>query len=253
MREEWIDEGTVDAAQGAARRARTSLTSVSAPPTAAPSRRRPPRPVDQDTAATIRQMIDPARAERAKSRLEDAAGAVERGRFDDARRMIQPVLRDLPDLAAAHEVAGLAEYGAGRWRSAVRSLERAHELDDSNVGSLPMLADSYRALRRYAEVERLWAELRGASPHPSILAEGRIVAAGAQADQGRLTEAIATMQPATRQPKRVEAHHLRQWYVLADLYDRNGDVLNARRLFGWVRAVDPAFADVGDRLAGLGR
>jgi hypothetical protein len=54
-------------------------------------------------------------------------------------------------------------------------------------------------------------------------------------------------------PKKVREHHLRQWYVLADLYDRAGDAPRSRALFGRIRAVDLDFADVAARLRQLGR
>jgi hypothetical protein len=116
-----------------------------------------------------------------------------------------------------------------------------------------VLADSYRALRRYHEVDVLWAELRAGSPAPSLLAEGRIVAAGALADQGDLAGALRLMTKAATVPKKVREHHLRQWYVLGDLSDRSGDVMSARRWFGVVAQHDADFADVQDRLRSLGR
>ena len=116
---------------------------------------------------------------------------------------------------------------------------------DRLADQLPVLADCYRALRRYGRVDELWTELREASPSAAIVAEGRIVAAGALADQGDLEGAIAAARAGTR-PRRSgsESDHLRQWYVLADLYDRAGDAPRARRCSGAVRDVDPAFADV---------
>ena len=48
-------------------------------------------------------------------------------------------------------------------------------------------------------------------------------------------------------------HHVRQWYVLGDLLDRSGEIVEARRFFGMVAQVDPDFADVVQRLAALGR
>jgi hypothetical protein len=41
--------------------------------------------------------------------------------------------------------------------------------------------------------------------------------------------------------------------VLGDLHDRVGDPIAARRWFEQVAEIDPEFADVGDRLRGLGR
>ena len=52
--------------------------------------------------------------------------------------------------------------------------------------------------------------------------------------------------------KRVQAHHLRLWYALADLYERAGEIPRAREFFGRVRKQDSSFADVAERLAALG-
>ena len=46
-------------------------------------------------------------------------------------------------------------------------------------------------------------------------------------------------------------HHLRRAYALADLYERSGDVPQARALFGQLLRADPEFLDVGDRVANL--
>jgi len=116
-----------------------------------------------------------------------------------------------------------------------------------------VLADCYRALKRYDVVEQLWLELREGSPAPDLMAEGRIVAAGALADQGDLKGALKLMERAADVPKKVREHHLRQWYVLADLHDRSGDIIKARRWFGKIAEVDADFADVSERLRGLGR
>ena len=166
--------------------------------------------------------------------------------------MVQPVIRDLPDMAFGHEIAGLASYRMGQWRKAAAELETARLLD-STVNHHAVLADCYRALRRYHEVDLLWRELREASPAPALLAEGRIVAAGALADQGDLKGALTTMAKALEVPKKPRDYHLRQWYVVADLLDRSGDVIKARRYFGLVFEADREFADVKERLRTLGR
>jgi tetratricopeptide (TPR) repeat protein len=166
--------------------------------------------------------------------------------------MVQPVLRDLPNVATAHEIAGLAFYSTGQWRKAAAELEVARELDGS-VRHHPVLADCYRAMRRYDTVAELWAELKAASPAPALMAEGRIVAAGALADQGDLRGALKLLERSREAPKKVREHHLRQWYVLGDLLDRSGDIIEARRFFGLVAQTDSEFADVMQRLAALGR
>jgi tetratricopeptide (TPR) repeat protein len=97
----------------------------------------------------------------------------------------------------------------------------------------------------------VWAELKQHSPSQEILSEGRIVYAGSLADRGDLYGAIAIMMRATSAPRRVRDHHLRQWYVLADLYDRAGNVQKAREFFKRVASIDPEFSDVKSRLSQL--
>ncbi len=208
--------------------------------------------IDPEVLAAVDAQAPSSRAARYRERLASAAEALDRGRYADAKRMVQPVIRDLPGIALGHELAGLALYRMGLWRAAAAELEHARALDGS-VHHLPVLADCYRALRRYAEVEALWGELRQASPNPALMAEGRIVVAGAHADRGDLHAALAVMGKANAVPKTVKDHHLRQWYVIGDLHDRLGDVLAARRFFALVQRVDPHFVDVAERIAALGR
>ncbi|MDO8362999.1 MAG: hypothetical protein Q7V88_08885 [Actinomycetota bacterium] len=243
-REEWIDEGSMrEAATGAARRA----ASTDAPPTRKRSSELAP-----EVAEELSKVAAASRQTRYQERLTSAAEALDRGRFADARRMVQPVIRDLPDMAFGHEIAGLALYRLGQWRKAAAELEIARQLDAS-LNHHAVLADCYRALRRYTEVDQLWVELRDASPSPALVAEGRIVAAGALADRGDLAGALKLMAKALEVPKKVRDHHLRQWYVVADLFDRSGDVVKARRYFSLVQEHDREFADVADRLRSLGR
>ena len=249
-REKWVDEGPL---RSAARKA-TERAQRADPPEepARPNRRRKSLDLAPHVAEDLQRRAPAARAAKYQERLASAAEALDRGRFDDARRMVQPVLRDLPDMAFGHEIAGLAMYRAGQWRKAAAELELARQLDGT-LDHHAVLADCYRALKRYDVVEQLWLELREGSPAPDLMAEGRIVAAGALADQGDLKGALRLMERAAEMPKKVREHHLRQWYVLADLHDRSGDIIKARRLFGMIAEIDGQFADVADRLRGLGR
>jgi tetratricopeptide (TPR) repeat protein len=114
-----------------------------------------------------------------------------------------------------------------------------------------VIADCYRALRRYDQAEELWDDLRAASPDADLVAEGRIVAAGCRADQGDLTGAISLLERPARRVERPRPRHLRQWYVLADLYERAGELPHARELFGRIAAADPDAFDVRQRLRAL--
>jgi tetratricopeptide (TPR) repeat protein len=138
-----------------------------------------------------------------------------------------------------------------RWAEALKEMDTFHRLTGS-YDQHPVLMDLNRALKRWRAVDELWDELRAASPGAEIVSEGRIVAAGALADRGRLADAIALLERLPADVKRPRLHHLRTWYALADLYERAGDIPHARTLFTRVLKHDHEFADVGERLAGLG-
>ena len=186
-------------------------------------------------------------------RAESAYRAYERGRYQDALRAIKPVADEAPGVAAVRELAGLAAYRSGRWRDAARHLQAFGVLGDS-AEHLPVLMDCQRALRKPKKVADLWAELRQSSPDPDVLAEGRIVAAASLAETGDLKGAIAMLATAgaTKSLRNPSDRHVRQWYLLADLYERAGDVPRAREYFERILRADPEAYDVADRLRGLG-
>lgn len=191
-------------------------------------------------------------ANRFRERLASAETAFRRERYQEVRRILTPMMDALAAVPSARELNGLTLYRLGRWRQAATELE-AHRTLSGSVEHLPVLADCYRALRRHGKVAELWDELKQASPSAAIVAEGRIVMAGSLADRGDLRGAIELLRPAAGVPRRIREHHLRLWYVLADLYDRSGDTTAARKLFRRVRDVDPHYVDVTERMAALGR
>jgi tetratricopeptide (TPR) repeat protein len=215
------------------------------------SSRRPPEPAELDLeGAQLGRAAGPARQAKLEARLRDAARAFERERFGEARRLLRPLVEAAPGSAAVRELHGLTLYRLGRWREAAAELEALRQLTGTTEQH-PVLADCYRALGRWSEVDELWDELRRASPGADLVTEGRIVAAGALADRGRLRDAIATLGRGFQVPTRPKVHHLRRAYALADLHERAGDLPHARALFERVAAADPEFADVRDRLRAL--
>ena len=207
--------------------------------------------VEAGDANKIKEQLG-ATADRAIERLARALHAFEAHRYSEARKLSMPLLSQVSGIAIVHEVAGLSMYRLGRWQDAVDQLEIARGIKPAEVVNHPVLADCYRALRRYEKVTELWESMKLMSPPAGLLAEGRIVAAGALADQGELQSAVRMMTHGTSDPHKVQEHHLREWYVLADLYDRAGDVASARRLFVKIQSSEPKFADVADRLNTLG-
>ena len=184
------------------------------------------------------------------ARLADASHAYEHDRYQEARSILRAVASQASDSAAVRELHGLVLYRMGRWSAAARELEAYRELSGA-YDQHPVLADCYRALRRYPAAERVWTDLRQASPSAELMAEGRIVAAGCLADQGDLGGAIALLERGGRSRRNPQTYHLRQWYALADLYERAGDLPRARELFARVADADPDAYDARTRLRAL--
>lgn len=184
------------------------------------------------------------------NRIADATYAYEKERYQEARRTLRALSEEVPDSAAVRELYGLVLYRTGQWAAAARQLEAFRELSGS-YDQHPVLADCYRALHRYDDAEQVWHDLREASPSGDLVAEGRIVAAGTKADRGDLAGAITMLEKASRKVAKPQPRHLRQWYALADLYERAGDVPRARDLFNRVASVDPDAFDVRSRLRAL--
>ena len=195
--------------------------------------------------------VPTATAEKLQRRLAEAALAFDAERFKEADNLLASIERLAPGAVEVDELRGLTYYRLGRWQKAIDQLERFSTITGS-VEQHPVLADCHRAMRRWGRAEELWEELRDASPSAELVEEGRIVQAGGLADRGRLDEAIKTLEKAPKAPRQPGVHHLRRWYMLADLYERSGDLARARRVFGDILAVDSDFGDVAERAAAVG-
>jgi hypothetical protein len=239
------DSSVRGAAAGAVRRG-----TAPEPARARPSR---PKPAKVDTAGLADELgpvVGPNTAPRLAAKLADAGRAFQAERYNDAKRILAPMADRAPASAAVRELYGLTLYRLGKWVDAIRELEAFRSLSGA-TDQHPVLSDCYRALGRYDEVEALWRELREVSPSAELVAEGRIVHAGALADRGLVREAIADIEPAVKRLRKPQDHHLRLLYVLADLYERAGDLPRARSLFERLVAADPEFADAAARRRAL--
>jgi len=198
----------------------------------------------------VAEAAGPTRAARTTSRLEDAAGAYRRERYQDARRIVAPLAEQLPGTAPVRELHGLTLYRMGKWRDAIKELDAFHQLTGS-VEQLPVVADCYRALGQMAEVQRCWDELRREGASVEAITEARIVLAGAMADRGDVGGGIRTLLEGPVDVRKPQEHNLRLWYALAALYERAGEVPRARDLFARLVHADPTFGDAAERLDAL--
>ena len=204
-----------------------------------------------DLGVALGRKLGAERGRWALRQVNKAADAFAREYHKDALSHLRPVMEtEAADVAEVRELHGLVLYRLRRWRAAARELEAFATLTRS-CEQAPVLADCYRAMERWDRVHELWDELRRESPSADVVTEGRIVAAGALADRGRLADAVALLADGWRTPKNPQEFHLRRAYALADLYDRGGDQPAARRLFAWIGRNAPEFADTADRLADL--
>lgn len=218
--------------------------------------RRPAPEIPGDVASAIRRSASEATAYRREKLVEQMGRAMEaydRHRFEEAGRLAGRLADEVPDVPEVREVAGLAAYRSGQWRGAGRHLEAFRNMRDEPM-YLPVEMDCARALGKPRVLAGLFEELRQSSPDPDVLAEGRLVLAGSLADQGKLAEAIDLLESngAGKARRNPAERHLRQWYLLGDLYDRSGDAPRARAFFTMVAVTDPGAYDVNDRLKDLG-
>lgn len=203
-----------------------------------------------DADLLLRRALGDRAGGKALNRLDEAARAFSDDRFQDARRILNQLVERAPEVPEVIELLGLVHYRMGHWKAATKRLEVFREMTGSTEQH-PVLADCHRAQGRWDDVQVLWVELRDASPSGPLVTEGRLVAAGALADQGRIEEGLALLERGWRIPSRARDHHLRRAYALADLYERSGAEPRARELFIWVRNHDARFADVAARVRSL--
>ncbi|MEY2765751.1 MAG: hypothetical protein RL552_656, partial [Actinomycetota bacterium] len=210
-----------------------------------------PPALEEPLAREVRKAVGDRRFDYVSRQLSRALVAYDAERYREALAVLKPVLEDLWLINDVRVLAGRLEYRSQHWKAAAEHLEFARSSDRADMTNMPVLIDCYRALKRYEIVEQLWTEMKEHSPHPAVMAEGRVSAAMSHADRGDVQSAIRIMTHGG-EPRQVQAHHLLEWYVLGDLYDRAGDAVTAKKYFAKVAQHDSKYFDVEVRLAGLG-
>jgi TolB-like protein/Tfp pilus assembly protein PilF/predicted Ser/Thr protein kinase len=82
----------------------------------------------------------------------------------------------LPNDPRIFRLTGFIQRRQGRWEESTLNLERALELDPRNVNTLDNIADSYAALRRYAEQQSKLDRILAIDPNDVPAKVGRAVA-----------------------------------------------------------------------------
>ncbi|MGH2663754.1 MAG: tetratricopeptide repeat protein [Actinomycetota bacterium] len=199
----------------------------------------------------VRAAAGGVRASDALDLLERAVVALERGRTAQAERDAGTAKRKAPRSAAVREILGLAHYQAGHFREALRELQ-AYRRMSGRADQNHLMADAHRALGSPQRALPLIKEALRARIPAEAKAEAAVVGGSALADMGRYDEALAMLRRAAPDTDVAEPHHLRVWYVIADILERAGRPAEATRVFRRIIRHDPDAFDVPERLAALG-
>jgi len=209
-------------------------------------RGRPPKPMHVER--ELERQAGKEKGQRAWRLYKRAGREFENEQFTDSRKTIKPLSETYPNIADLRELHGLTLYRLGKWSEAVTELE-LFRTQSGTAEQHPVLMDCHRALGHWADVDELWAELGELSPSAELVSEGRIVAAGAQADRGFIDSGVRILEKGWKVPSEPMMHHLRRAYALADLLERDGKIPKSRKLFAWVASKAPDFGDAAERSA----
>lgn len=101
---------------------------------------------------------------------DKARGMLEEGRFAEAIRILQKIIRKYPDFLAARNNLALAYYYIGQFEKAMDSIGQVLELEPGNLHALCNLAIFYQHFGAEDSLEELLALLRKTYPfHPDHL------------------------------------------------------------------------------------
>jgi tetratricopeptide (TPR) repeat protein len=245
----WRDKRPHPGNGSARHRSAPRSQSSKIPSAGAPSRYEPVHLEDRLT-AELRATARPGKGEILVKVFADAVAAFTAGDLEEAINLGEQskhiALRSIP----AREFLGLAYYHAGRWQEAARELAAFRRMSGSNEQN-PVIADCYRAMGKPEKAIEICDEMDPRKVEPASFYEGAIVAAGALADTGRVDEGVTRLRALDLAPAEVQPHHIRVWYVLGDLLERQGRFTQAREWFEAVESADPEATDASERAARL--
>jgi TolB-like protein/Tfp pilus assembly protein PilF len=167
-------------------------------------------------------------AVQAASRLRPDAGETHLARgqnlyqgyldYDGALAELELARQTLPNDARVFLWKALIERRQGRWEEAIQNLERGSELDPRNVFTLGQTAQSYQALRRYAEEKATCDRLLAIEPNETATKAARAsVELNSKADTRPLHQIIDS----TRASNPAEMPSIADAWLLCALAERD--------------------------------
>lgn len=219
---------------------------------AAPARRArasyEPVHLSDDVVRELQATARPGKAEILVQVFSEAAAAYAAGDDAESARLGDQAKHIALRAGVIRELLGIALYRLGRYKEAAGELSAFRRMSGTTEQN-PVLADCYRALGRPERAVELCDEIDARAVSPAVFYEGAIVAAGALHDMGKTDDGIRRLEALELNPATASEHHLRAWYVLADLLEHRGRFTQARRWFEAVAAVDPEATDAPARLS----
>lgn len=205
--------------------------------------------LDREVYRELRGAARPGDAEDVLRAYAAAGDALVEGDLDRAVTVLEWAKSAAARSGAIREALGVARYRAGDFAAAHSELlayRRLSGRQDQNH----LLADCARAAGRPDKVAEYVAAMDPATVPADRIAEGILVLAGDRADRGDVDGALRMLERADLEPADVQEHHVRLWYLAADLSEQAGDHDAGRDYLEAIHAVDPDYLDVADRLAG---
>lgn len=155
-------------------------------------------------------------------------------------------------IAAIREAVGIAAYRCRDWGQALAELRAARRMG-SKSSLLPLIADCERGLGRPERAIELARGPEAAQLSGDDADELRIVAAGARADLGQLTQALTVLSTPRLEPDRTGSTAARLFYAYADTLLALGRKDQALQWFLHSAAADTeGVTDAEDRVSELG-
>ena len=186
------------------------------------------------------------RRDHALNLLSEGVTHFAEGRFHPAARALQEAKALSPRAATIRELLGLTAYELGRWEEALRELRTFRRLS-GDTDHMPVEMDCLRALRRPAEVRKVWEQFRQLDSAKSVDREARVVFGSFLLDEGLTKEAWEVVRPSrlVADPSPAE---VRLWFVAARVAIAGGDHSTARTIYDAIRKADPVLPGL-DELA----
>jgi len=114
--------------------------------------------------------------------------------YERASNELKLAQRTLPNDADIFSLAGSIDRRRGRWQQSTQELERAADLDPSNLFRLQQLAASYHVLRRYAKEEAIYDRALAVAPEDKSIPVSRArIDLDARAETQPLRDTIARL------------------------------------------------------------